>query len=232
LEDLSHTYSFGYNFKGRNRKEFSLQKGYRMLLEANVLKMLVNGDEWGTWRGYQLPVSDQYVTIWTPRGTRRHWKPHRWKPDFFLSENHSISYFWPGAWYTIHMAYREDGTFSDAYCDIVLPTPPYTSASRELIYTDLYIDVVVRDDYSVFTKDHAVYDRAAQRYPIVEESRQKAFEALDWVEEHAKHWTGPFTFMPRYLPRTDWEALTTEEIRAAMHSALNSQGQDDTRETS
>ncbi len=106
-----------------------------MLLEAEIYKMLVNGDEWGQWRGYQLPVSDQYVTIWTPRGTRRHWKPRKWKPDFFISENHSLSYFWPGAWYTIHVAYREDGTFSDAYCDIVLPTPPYTSASRKLIYT-------------------------------------------------------------------------------------------------
>jgi predicted RNA-binding protein associated with RNAse of E/G family len=129
------------------------------------------------------------------------------------------------------MAYYEDGTFSDAYCDIILPTPPYTSTSRELVYTDLYIDVVVRDDYSVFTKDHAIFDRAAQRYPIVEESRHKAFEALDWVEEHAKHWTGPFTVMPRHLPRTDWEALTTAEIRASMRSALNGQGEDDTRRT-
>ncbi len=203
-----------------------------MLLKANVIKMLVSGDEWAAWRGYQLPISDQYVSIWTPRGTPRHWKPHKWKPDFFLSENHSISYFWPGAWYTIHMAYREDGTFADAYCDIVLPTPPYTSSSRELIYTDLYIDVVVRDDYSVFTKDQAIFDRAAQRYPIVEESRQKAFEALDWLEVHAKNWTGPFDVIPRHLPCTDWNSLTSEEIRAAMRSALNSQGQDDTRATS
>ncbi len=132
----------------------------------------------------------------------------------------------------VHVAYSENGTFADAYCDIVLPTPPYTSASRELIYTDLYIDVVVRDDYSVFTKDHAIFDRAAQRYPIVEESRQQAFEALDWLEEHAKNWIGPFTVMPRHLPRTDWDSLATEEIRVAMRSALNSQGQDDTRATS
>jgi hypothetical protein len=90
---------------------------------------------------------------------------------------------------------------------------------------------VVREDYSVFTKDHAVFDRAAQRYPIVEESRQKAFEALDLVEEHAKHWTGPFTIIPRRLPRTDWEALTTEEIRSAMRSALNNQGEDDFKRT-
>ena len=137
--------------------------------------------------------------------------------------------FWPGAWFTIHVFYREDGAFSNAYCDIVLPTPPYNSTSRELIYTDLYIDVVVREDHSVFTKDQEVFDRAALRYPIVEESRQKAFEALDWVEEHAKYWTGPFAVMPRHLPRTDWETLTTREIHTAMRFALNGQGENDTR---
>ncbi len=212
-------------------KSFHAKKGHPMLLEVEICKMLVNGDEWGAWKGYQLPVSDQYVTIWTPRGTPRHWKPHKWKPDFFLSENHSLSYFWPGAWYTVHLGFHPDGSFSDGYCDIILPTPPYTSTSRELIYTDLYIDVVIRDDYSVYTKDQEIFDRAALRYPIVEASRQKAFRALDWLEEHAKHWSGPFTIMPRHLPRADWGTLSTEEIRAAMRFALNGQS-DDTRRTS
>ncbi len=189
-----------------------------MLLEADVYKMLVNGMEWGAWRGYQLPISKQYVTIWTPRGTRRHWRPHHWKPDFFLSKNHSLSYFWPGAWYTIHLGFFEDGSFSDAYCDIILPTPAYTSTSRELIYTDLYIDVVIREDRSVYTKDQEVFDRAALRYPVVEESRQKAFEVLNWLEEHAKHWTGPFAIMPQHLPRTDFETLNAEEAQAIMRS--------------
>lgn len=192
-----------------------------MLLQVDIYKMLVNGDAWGEWSGYQLPVSDRYVTIWAPRGTKRHWKPHKWKPDFFLSEKHSLSYFWPGAWYTIHIAYFEDGTFSDGYCDIILPTPDYTSTSRELTYIDLYIDVVIREDFSVFTKDQEVFDRAALRYPIVEESRQKAFEMLDRVEEHAKHWTGPFSIMPRRLPRADWEELDPETIRTEMRAALN-----------
>ena len=88
---------------------------------------------------------------------------------------------------------------------------------------------MVRDDYSVFTKDQEVFDRAALRYPIVEESRQKAFEALDWVEEHAKYWTGPFAVMPQRLPRTDWETLTTQEIHTAMRLALNGQGENDTK---
>ena len=88
---------------------------------------------------------------------------------------------------------------------------------------------MVRDDYSVFTKDQEVFDRAALRYPIVEESRQKAFAALDWVEEHAKYWTGPFAVMPQRLPRTDWETLTTQEIHTAMRLALNGQAENDTR---
>jgi hypothetical protein len=110
-----------------------------------------------------------------------------------------------------------------------LTSSSLNSTSRELIYTDLYVDVVVRDDYSVFTKDHEVFDRAALRYPIVEESRQKAFEALNWVEEHAKNWTGPFSDIPQHLPRTDWETLTTPEIYTSMHAALNGHGENDTR---
>jgi protein associated with RNAse G/E len=191
-----------------------------MLVQADIYKMLVSGDPWGEWSGYQLPVSDQYVTIWTPRGTKRHWKPHKWKPNFFLSDRHSLSYFWPGAWYTIHLGYFQDGSFSDGYCDIILPTPDYTSTSRELVYVDLYIDVVIREDFSVYTKDQEVFDRAARHYPIVEESRRKAFEMLDRVEEYAKSWTGPFSVMPRRLHRTDWEQLDPETIRAEMRVAL------------
>ncbi|MBE3561721.1 MAG: DUF402 domain-containing protein, partial [Ktedonobacteraceae bacterium] len=132
-----------------------------MLLEADVRKMLVNGDQWGRWRGYQLPISDRYVTIWTPIGTAMHWKPRTW-----ISQKHSISYFWPCEWYTIHIGYDEDGRFASGYCDVVLPTPAYTSTSRELLYTDLYVDVVVCEDYSVYTKDQEVFDRAALHYSV------------------------------------------------------------------
>ncbi|HLG60601.1 MAG TPA: DUF402 domain-containing protein [Ktedonosporobacter sp.] len=184
-----------------------------MLLEADIRKMLVNGDQWACWRGYQLPISEQYISIWTPKGTEMHWKPGTW-----IAHKHQISYFWPGAWYTIHIGYNEDGSFVSGYCDVVLPTPSYTSTSRELIYTDLYIDVVVREDYSVYTKDQEVFERAAQRYPIVEEARAKSFAVLDWLEEQAKSWSGPFTIMPRRLPRTDFESLTPEEAGAVMRS--------------
>ncbi len=105
------------------------------------------------------------------------------------------------------------------YCDVVLPTPAYTSQSRELIYTDLYIDVVVREDFTVYTKDQEVFDRAAQHYPIVEQSRKKSFEVLDCLEEHAKQWSGPFSIIPRHLSRTDFESMSTEEARAVVRSA-------------
>jgi protein associated with RNAse G/E len=186
-----------------------------MLLQADIRKMLVNGDQWGGWRGYQLPISDSYVSIWTPAGTEMHWKPGTW-----VAHKHQLSYFWPGAWYTLHIGYNSEGNFVSGYCDVTRPTPTYTSTSRELVYVDLYIDVVVREDFSVYTKDHEVFDRAALRYPLVEQSRAKSFEVLNWLEAHAKHWTGPFALIPKRLPRTDFEQLSPEEARASMQSVL------------
>jgi len=184
-----------------------------MLLEADIRKMLVNGDQWAAWRGYQFPISDSYVSIWTPIGTEMHWKPGTW-----LSHKHQISYLFSDEWYTIHIGYHPDGSFASGYCDVVLPTPDYSSTSTDLAYIDLYIDVVVREDGSVYMKDQEVFDRAALRYPIVEQSRKKSFEVLDWLEAHAKTWTGPFSVMPKQLPRTDFEKLSIEQIREIMHA--------------
>jgi protein associated with RNAse G/E len=187
-----------------------------MLLEVEVTKMLVSGDPWANWRGYQLPVSDDYICIWTPAGTRKHWKPRNWKPDFFLAEEHCLTYIWPDEWFTIHIFYNADNTFKLGYCDITLPAPVYTHQSTELIYTDLYIDVVINADGSVYTKDQDVYTRAAEKYPLVKQCEQKAYEVLDWLEAHAKTWTGPFAVMPHQLPRSVWDDLSVEEIRVAM----------------
>ena len=185
-----------------------------MLVEAHIRKMLVNGDQWAEWRGYHLPISDQYTTVWTPIGTEMHWKPGTW-----IAYKHQITYFWPDTWYTIHIGYDQRGRFVSGYCDVVLPTPRYSSTTRELIYIDLYIDVVVREDYSVYTKDQEVFDRAALRYPIVEESRKHSFEVLDWLVEQAHQWTGPFAVVPKRLPRTDFETLTPEEAHQALLNA-------------
>jgi protein associated with RNAse G/E len=177
-----------------------------VLLEAQVRKMLVDGSQWASWHGYHIPVSDQYAVIWTPLGTEMRWRPGTW-----LSHKHQLTYFWPNAWFTIHIGFNEQGAFISGYCDVVLPHTDYSNTDQELIYTDLYVDVVVREDYSVYTKDHEVFERAAQYFPIVEQARQQSFEVLDWLEEHAKHWTGPFTCIPRQLPRTDFETLSPEE---------------------
>lgn len=190
-----------------------------MLLEADVRKMLVSGDPWAAWQGFQLPVSDEYICIWAPMGTVKHWKPHHWKPDFFYSDRHTLTYIWPDKWFAIHISYDETGKFSSGYCDVTLPAPAYTDKTREIIYTDLYVDVVIREDYSVYTKDQEVYERAAREYPIVAESYQKSFEVLDWMEEHARNWTGPFAVMPRQLPRTNWNDLSIAEIRELMQQS-------------
>ncbi|WP_322480450.1 DUF402 domain-containing protein [Thermogemmatispora sp.] len=187
-----------------------------MLLEVEIQKMLVDGSKWGAWKGYQLPLSDEYVSIWTPVGTPMHWRPGTW-----ILERHSLTYFWPHAWYTIHIGYdHQDGHFVSGYCDVVLPTDPYTSTSQRLIYVDLYVDVVIREDFSVYTKDQEVFERAAQRYPLVEQVRQRSFEVLAWLEEQAKHWSGPFAAIPRRLPLVDWERLSVEEMREAWRAAL------------
>ncbi len=186
-----------------------------MLIDADIRKILVNGEQWGGWHGYHIPVSEQYVVIWTPLGTPMHWQPGTW-----ISHKHALTYFWPDAWFTLHISYNSSGDFASGYCDVTLPTPSYTNTSQELIYTDLYIDVVIREDHSVYTKDHEVFDRAARHYPVVEQSRQKSFETLDWLEEHAQSWTGPFASIPRHLPRTDFETLRAEEAAAILQGSI------------
>lgn len=78
----------------------------------------------------------------------------------------------------------------------------------------------MREDYSIYTKDQEVFDRAARRFPIVEESRKNSFEVLDWLEEQANKWTGPFAPIPRQLPRADLEQLAPEEARAVLLAVL------------
>ena len=185
-----------------------------MLLKANIRKMLVDGSQWASWSGYHIPVSEEYFVIWTPAGTTMHWKPGDW-----ISIKHQLSYFWRDSWFTIHIGYEKNtGHFLSGYCDVVLPNSDYTNHAQELIYTDLYIDVVVREDYSVYTKDHEVFNRAAQRFPIVEQSRKKSYEALDLLEKQAKEWTGPFELMPRLLPQVNFASMNPEEAAAVIRA--------------
>ncbi len=182
-----------------------------MLLQARIRKMLVEGTQWAMWQGYHVPVSEDYFVIWTPAGTEMHWLPRTW-----ISEKHSLFYFWPGEWYTIQVSYGPDGQLLGSYCDVVLPGYDYSNTAEEMVYTDLYIDVVLREDGNVYTKDHEVFERAARHFPIVEESRQKSFETLDWLEAQAKQWSGPFERVPRRLPRLDFESLSPEEAVAIL----------------
>lgn len=183
-----------------------------MLFDTTIRKMLVDDSQWASWRGYHIPVSDEHFVIWTPAGTQMYWRPGTW-----ISQKHQLSYFWRDEWFTIHIGYDDKtGRFLSGYCDVVLPSNDYTNTAKEMIYIDLYIDVVVKEDYSVYTKDHEVFDRASLRYPVVEQSRKKSFEVLDWLEEHAKNWSGPFALIPRQLPRIDFETLEPGEAGAIL----------------
>lgn len=177
-----------------------------MLLGATIRKMLVDGTQWASWHGYHIPVSAPYFVVWAPLGTQMHWRPGTW-----TSPKHQLTYFFPGDWFTLHVGYNPEGRFISGYVDIVLPCHNYTDTAEELTYTDLYIDVVVNADYSVYTKDHEVFDRAARYYPIVEQSRQQSFAALDQLEGHARNWTGPFAHVPHQLSRTDFHLLESDE---------------------
>lgn len=186
-----------------------------MLLETNIRKMLVDGEQWANWHGYHIPVSENYFVIWTPAGTEMCWKTGCW-----IAEKHQLTYLWNQERFTIHIGYDLSGKFISGYCDVVLPHTDYTNSAQELIYTDLYIDVVVREDHSVYTKDQEVFNRAALRYPIVEQARKKSFETLDWLEQQAIAWTGPFTLMPQQLPRTDFERLSASDAAAVLRSTI------------
>ncbi|GCF06723.1 DUF402 domain-containing protein [Dictyobacter arantiisoli] len=184
-----------------------------MLLEVTIRKLLVNGDQWASWRGYHIPVSDQYFVIWTPMGTAMHWKPGTW-----TSVKHTLVYFWSDAWHTLHAHYNDQGTCIGVYCDVVLPQAydkQTANVAPELVYIDLYVDVVVEEDFNVYTKDQEVFERAARKFPLVKQSRQQSYAALDLLEQQAKSWTGPFAVIPRQLPRTDFallDPLTAAEI--------------------
>ncbi len=189
-----------------------------MLSAVEVYKMLPDGSQWGRWQGFWLPISDACPTVWTPAGTPMHWRPNTWH-----AAHNEITFIWPGQWYVIHSFYDPMGDFAGCYCDIVMPNPPVTPDATEVRYTDLYVDVVVRADRSVFTKDHEVYGRAAVVNPHLAELRAEAFQALDTLEAHALAWDGPFAAVVAHLDRLDWQTLdpTSTSFAAACAAQWN-----------
>ena len=173
-----------------------------MLAAVEVYKMLPDGSQWGQWSGYRLPVSAACATVWTPIETPMHWRPHTWN-----ATNHAIAFFWPARWYVIHAFYDRAGDFAGCYCDIVTPNPPVAPHAKQIQYTDLYVDVVVRADHSVITKDQEVYDRVMRHNPEVAALHDDAFRELDALAAQAVAWTGPFAVIDAHLLRTDWETL-------------------------
>ncbi len=183
-----------------------------MLTPVEVYKVLPDGSQWGQWSGFHLPIDPRCATVWTPLGVPMHWRPATWE-----ARNHAVAFFWPGRWYVIHAFYDGAGDFAGCYCDIVLPNPPVLPDAPEMRYTDLYIDVVVRADRTVFTKDHEVYARAEALNPTLRDLHAEAFAELDALAAHAEAWTGPFAAIGPRLIRTDWQTLdpSSAEYREA-----------------
>jgi protein associated with RNAse G/E len=178
-----------------------------MLSPVEVFKILPNGSQWGYWRGYRLPLSDACHTVWTPFGTAMHWQHNTWE-----TKSNEITFLWPERWYVIHAFYTNQQTFFGCYCDIVMPNPTVATDAASLRYVDLYVDVVVKPDHVVYTKDEEVYERAMKQNPNLVPIRRRVFDELDALATHARDWTGPFALIDEHIVRTDWQTLDPHSV--------------------
>jgi hypothetical protein len=188
-----------------------------MLQRITVRKMLIDGRQWGAWQPYLFPVSNEFVTTWTPAGTEM-----RWATGTFGARFNMLHYWWPGAQYLIGV-YYDDTRFAGCYCDVTAPLVPIPADAPAREYLDLYLDLVVRADRSWYTKDQETYDRAEQVIPDLRALRPAAEATLRQMEAWAGAWSGPFARLPLTLSRTDWQTLdpaaptfaaATSELRA------------------
>ena len=173
-----------------------------MLAPVTVHKILPDGSEWGYWDGFHLPVTTECALVWTPMATPMHWRYSTWP-----ARHHEITFFWPNRWYVINAFYNNDLRFAGCYFDIVLPNSPDLLNAGEMRYTDLYVDVVVGDDYSVYTKDEEVYERAMRHNAELAELHDRAFSELVALADHARNWTGPFTAIAPTITQLEWQLL-------------------------
>ena len=172
-----------------------------MLQQVTVRKGLVDGQQWGIWEAYVLPLAADYVALWTPAGTEM-----RWAPGTFAADYNNLHFYRAGAGYLIGAQYEGD-QFAGCYCDVTLPLADVAIDAPRREYIDLYIDLVVRADRTWYTKDQEVYDRAERVHPELRDLRPAAEATLRQLEEWAAAWTGPFADVPASLPRTDWHHL-------------------------
>ena len=181
-----------------------------MLQQVELYKIIPDGSVWGYWRGFRLPISTACTTVWTPAGTPMHWRHNTWE-----AKSHEITFFWPDRWYVIHAFYQRNKRFFGCYCDIVMPNQPIALDATEMRYIDLYVDVVVKPDHDVYTKDEEVYERAMKSYPDLLALHDQAFAELDALARHARDWTGPFAVLADEIIRTDWNELDAHSAEFA-----------------
>ncbi len=172
-----------------------------MLQRIAARKMLIDGMQWGAWEPYVLPLSAECVAVWTPAGTEM-----RWGTGTFSATYNTLHYWWPGERYLIGAQYLGE-RLALVYCDVVLPLAALPVDAPERAYVDLYLDLVVRDDKTWFTKDHEVYDQAERLIPVLRAERPAAEATLEQLAAWAQEWSGPFRYVRDTLPRADWQLL-------------------------
>lgn len=172
-----------------------------MLPRIAARKMLIDGKQWGAWEPYVLPLSEECVGVWTPAGTEM-----RWAPGTFRATYNGLQYWWPEKRYLVSANYLGDRLVM-VYCDVVLPLEALPLDAPEREYVDLYLDLVVREDKTWFTKDHDHFDRAERVIPALRAERLAAEATLAQLVAWAEDWSGPFRYVRDTLPRTDWHQL-------------------------
>jgi len=182
-----------------------------------VRKRKYNDTLWGYYTDFLLYASPQLTVLWQPRGTIIHRPKNTWA----ISRDH-LQYFFPGKGYCISADYERDGQLRHCYCDIIAPIEPLEPKARNLIFTDLELDLHVEPTgyYAVLDEDE--FDAAVTNMSYSYEVKQGALDALAELTSVAALWQDPFNRIPLLLPRFDLHNLDTRSAEwrqalATMH---------------
>lgn len=120
---------------------------------VRVDKLHPDGSPRASWYGYRLPDRDGAVRVYAPPLTRRIHVAGLWTPPGWLvSAFHPDWRFVPHRWV--------DGEATGTYIDIVRSTAVHRD---HVEYVDLYLDVSIRADGTVFEKDEELLSRLSDR---------------------------------------------------------------------
>ncbi len=219
---LIYAYTGGATGKSRLQKCGILQEIYMTgyvritLMSAKAVRLRkekFNGELWGTYDVYMLHSNPFVTVLWQPRGTIIHHVSRTWSMKY-----QHLQYFFPNKWYAISAKYGYDNRLHQCYCDIILPWKAPQNNNEGIIFVDLELDIIVRENGKIERVDEDEFETAiiTMRYP--EEIIQGARKAFAELTVQAQLWTEPFSFIPQEITRQDFHLLDTrsQEWRSAI----------------